>query len=289
MSRNLLISSTVAGLLAPGVAAADRVFDPLSMDRHTPTSTVGVDFGYEQWDEPPGYDHLTVFGLTVGGHYMTPGGFGGYLAVPLSYVSYDFGVGPVRFEDSELALGNIEAGFQYAKWLRPDTAMVFHVGLALPTADDDGAGAAQYYASVPRYGDLVQRLPNSTWLRVGLSPMGRSGKVFWRADIGLDLAIDDENDTNVGDLAPIFRVNIGGGVDLGGAQLLGELVTNVIDSNGGDDTASTLTIGARFKSGNLRPGVGLLLPIGFENANGQNQEYLDFALLLSLSIHIEPR
>lgn len=289
MSRNLLLASLSAALLAPGLAVADTAFDPLSMDRHTPTSTVGVDFGYEQWDEPPGYDHITVFGITVGGHYMTPGGFGGYLAVPLSYIDYDYGIGPIRFNDSELALGNIEAGFQYAKWLRPDTAMVFHAGLALPTADDDGAGLFQAYASVPRYGDLVQRWPNSTWLRLGLSPMGRSGKVFWRADLGLDLAIDDENGTNAGDIAPVFRVNVGGGVDLGSAQLLGELVTDIIDSNGGDDSASTLTLGARFVSGNLRPGVGLLFPLGFENQNGQQNDYLNFALILSLSVHIDPR
>ncbi|MBA3457503.1 MAG: hypothetical protein H0T42_30760 [Deltaproteobacteria bacterium] len=284
MSRNLLVTSTLAVLLAPAVSAADTVFDPLSMDRHTPTTTVAVDFGYEKWDEPPGYDHLTVFGLTIGGHYMTPGGFGGYLAVPLSYIDYEFNVGPVVFEDSELAIGNIEAGFQYAKWFPGNTALVFHAGLALPTADDDDAGAFQYYASVPRYGDLVQRLPDSTWLRLGLSPMGRSGKLFWRADLGIDLAIDDE-DNNVGDIAPIFRINVGGGVDLGGAQLLAELVTNVIDSDSDDDSASTLTLGARFLSGNLRPGVGLLLPVGFEN----NEEYLDFALILSLTAHIDQR
>lgn len=286
MSRKLHVALFCAALLAPGLALADTVFDPLSMDRHTPTTTVGVDFAYEQWDEPPGYDHINVLGLTVGGHYMTPEGFGGYLAVPLSYIDVEYNLGPFQSNDSELAIGNIEGGFQFAKWFRPDTAVVFHAGLALPTADDDGAGVYQFYAAAPRYGDLVQRWPNSTWLRLGLSPMGRSGKLFWRADLGLDLAVNDDN--NAGDIAPIFRVNVGGGVDLGGAQLLGELVTDVVDSNGGDDSASTLTLGARFVSGNLRPGVGLLFPIGFEN-NGQNQDYLDFALILSLSIHLDQR
>jgi len=287
MSWNRLAASTLAVLLSPALAVAepgpDRVFDPLTMDRHTPTSTVAIDFGYEQWDEPPTVNDLQVFGLTIGGHYMSPSGFGGYLAVPLSYVSID----SLLFDDSELAIGNIEAGFQYAKWFRGDTALVFHAGLALPTADDDDAGSFQAYASVPRYGDLVQRWPDSTWLRVGLSPMGRQGKLFWRADLGIDLAIDDDN--NAGDIAPVFRVNLGGGVDLGGVQLLGELVTDVIDSNGGDDSASTLAFGARFVSGNLRPGVGLLFPLGFENQNGQQNEYLDFALILSLAVHLETR
>lgn len=279
MSRNSLVSSTLAVLLAPSVSAADTVFDPLSMDRHTPTTTVGIDFGYEQWDEPPGVNDLTIFGLTIGGHYMSASGLGGYLAVPLSYVNID----SLLFDDSELALGNIEAGVAYAKWFGSSTAIVFHGGLALPTADDDGAGALQVYASVPRYGDLVQRVPDATWLRLGVSPQGRSGNLFWRADVGLDLAIDDDN--NAGDIAPILRLNVGGGVDLGKAQLLAELVTNVIDSDGGDDTASTLTIGARFASGNLRPGVGLLFPLGFDD---QQLEYLDFALLLSMAIHVDP-
>lgn len=283
MSRNLLVSSTLAVLLAPSVSAADTAFDPLSMDRHTPVTTVGIDFGYEQWDEPPGVNDISVFGLTIGGHYMSSSGLGGYLAVPLSYINID----SLIVDDSELAIGNIEGGVAFAKWFRPDTAIVFHGGIALPTADDDGVGGLQAYASVPRYGDLVQRVPNATWLRLGLSPMGRSGKLFWRADLGLDLAIADDNDA--GEIAPIFRINVGGGVDLGGAQLLAELVTDVIDSNGGDDSASTFTLGARFVSGNLRPGVGLLFPIGFENQNNGFQDYLDFALILSLSVHVDQR
>jgi len=287
MSRNRLAASTLAVLLAPALAAAepgaDRVFDPLSMDRHTPTTTFAVDFGYELWDEPPGYDHITVFGLTLGGQYMTASGLGGYLAVPLSYVDVQFNIGPFQFDESELAIGNIEAGVAYAKWFRGNTAVVFHGGLALPTADDDGAGGLQAYASVPRYGDLVQRWPNSTWLRLGVSPMGRQGKLFWRADLGLDLALDDDN---ADEISPVFRFNVGGGVDLGKVHLLGELVTDVIDSDN-DDSASTLTVGARFASGNLRPGIGLLFPLGFENSNNQNQDYLDFALLLSLAVHLE--
>lgn len=284
MSRTRLAAALLASFLAPGLALAnpDRTFDPLSMDRHTPDTTVTVDFGYEFWDDPPLYDEIGAFGLTIGGHFMSASGLGGYLAVPLSYINID----PVLFDgDSELAVGNIEAGVAYSKWVRTNTAVVFHGGLALPTADDDGPGAAQAYASVPRYGDLVQRVPNSTWLRLGVSPMGREGKLFWRADFGLDLAIDDDN--GGGDISPILRLNVGGGVDLGSVTLLGELVTNIVDNDNGDDTASTLALGARFASGNLRPGVGLLFPLGFEGSNGQQQEYLELVLLASLAVHID--
>ncbi|MDB4960460.1 MAG: hypothetical protein JWP01_459 [Myxococcales bacterium] len=262
-------------MAAPGT---DAYFDPLTMDRHTPDTTFGIDVGYEVWDEPPGYRDITVFGLNIGGHYMTPGGLGGYLNVPLSYVSLDI---PPLVNDSELALGNVEAGIAYAKRFRGNTALVLHAGVALPTADDDGAGAFQAYASVPRYGDLVQRWPNSTWLRFGLSPMGRSGVLFWRADVGLDLALDDDN---ANEISPAFHVNVGGGVDLGAAQLLGELVTNVIDTSG-DDSASTFALGARFVSGNLRPGLALMFPVGFDDTN----DALEFALVLSLAVHAASR
>jgi hypothetical protein len=282
MSRNLLFAALAASLVTPAMAQAapeDATFDPLTMDRLTPDTTFAVDFGYEVWNEPAGYRKITVFGLNVGGHYMTPGGIGGYLSIPLSYIDLDIPI--LGINDSEMALGNIEAGVAYAKRFSGNTSLVLHGGIALPTADDDGPGALQAYASVPRYGDLVQRWPNSTWLRLGLSPMGRQGILFWRADVGLDLAINDDNSSSI---SPAFHVNVGGGVDLGAAQLLGELVTNVVDSTG-DDSASTFALGARFASGNLRPGIGLLFPLGFDGLN----DNLDFALVLSLAVHVQPR
>ncbi len=276
MARMTRILFAAALLAVPAVAAAeDRYLDPLSMDRFTPESTFAAEFAYEVWDEPPGVNSLTVFGLNIGGHYVAPGGVGGYVNIPLSYVALETALGLV--DDSELALGNIEAGAMYAKQVTRDVAIVVHGGLALPTADDDGVGALQAYASVPRYGDLVQRIPNTTWLRLGVSPMGRAGKLFWRADLGADLAIDDDN--NAGDISPVMHLGLGAGLDLGTAQLLGELVTDIVDNDAGDDSASTLAIGARFASGNLRPGVGLLFPLGFEG----NDDYLQFALVVSLA------
>lgn len=268
--RTLLVAAALVG--SPVIASADVAFDPLSMDRHMPGSRINLDLGYEVWDDANGTD-TTVMGLNIGGQFVGRTGLGGYANIPLSYI----GIENLLLDDSELAIGNIEAGLVYTKWFRGNTAMVFHGGVALPTADDDGPGAFQAFASVPRYGDLVQRVPDSTWLRFGVSPMGRGGILFWRADIGLDLALDEDSSN----LSPIFRINVGGGVDLGGAQLLAELVTNIVDEQGNDDSASTLALGARFVSGNLRPGIGLLLPIGFENFDA-----LEFAVIGSLAVHL---
>ena len=48
-----------------------------------------------------------------------------------------------------------------------------------------------------------------------------------------------------------------------------------------DDTASTLSFGARFTSGDLRPGVGILLPVDFDFA----QDF-EWALLASLAFRV---
>lgn len=259
----------------------DPVFAPIAMDRFTPSTMLVVDAGYNVWDEDPGTD-ITTVGFTVGGHFVDPNsGFGGYLVAPLSYLSIQSTIGPIVVDDSELALGNVEAGGVLSKWLGPSTALVLHGGIALPTADDDGPGAFQANASTPRYGDLVQRWPNSTWLRLGVSPMGRAGQLFWRADVGLDLALDDDNATEI---SPVIRVNVGGGLDLGTAHLLAELVTNIVDDNNNpavDESTSMLSLGVRFTSGDVQPGLALLLPLGFDQSFD-----LDFALAFSLAAYV---
>jgi len=176
-------------------------------------------------------------------------------------------------------IGNLELGGLYAKRFRGDLAVVVRAGLALPTAADDDDGLVskhlQVLAAGPRYGDLVQRVPDSTWLRLGASAMGRVGALFWRGDVGVDVALDDDNARSI---SPVLRANLGGGVDLGAVQLMAELVSNVIDSDG-DDSASTLAIGAQFASGSLQPGIALVLPLGLED----NLDYLDFAIVASLA------
>lgn len=265
----------------PDVLFADAIFDPLTMDHHTPLSTLDADLAYVAYDEPNNVD-VTVMGITIAGQYVTSRGVGGYLSIPMSYLDADTPFGQLFPNDSALALGNLEVGGLWSTFLGSETALLLHAGLALPTASDDEIAAYQSLASAPRWGDFVERVTNSTWLRLGFSPMGRvAGKLFWRADIGIDLALDEDNAVTY---SPVLRVNVGGGVDLGTAHLLAELVTNVLDTNpdNGDNTASTLSIGARFVSGNLRPGVAIILPVDF------NAQLLDpdFAIALSLAARL---
>jgi hypothetical protein len=260
----------ICAAAAPAAAdrrVADRVHDTHTMDRLTPETTFGVELGYEVWDGDSAVD--TVLGLTVGGQYVSESGAGGYLVLPLSYLSTDDIVTPIGTleGESEMVLGNIEVGGMYARPLGRDADLVFRLGVALPTADDDAdVGLLQPYASVPRYGDLVLRWPNSTWLRMAFSPMGRAGIFFWRADVGVDLMIDDDDHAGT-DISPIVRVNVGGGLDLGDFEVGAELVTNVTspENDASDETASTLGLGARFGTGKAQPGVALILPVGFDD------------------------
>ena len=225
--------------------------------------------------DTPQNTKLSVISINLAGHFVGPAGLGGYLAIPLTNVDVDF---PLLGNDSELAFGNLEIGGLWAKNFGP-TDLVLHGGVALPTADDDGVGAYQALGAIPRFGDFVQRVPDTSWLRLGASPMGRGGQFFWRADVGLDLALDDDT---TAEISPVFHLSVGGGFDLGAAQLLLELVnvfTSPADDNA-DNSASTLTLGARFDAGSVKPGVGLLLPL----ANDDLTDDLDMALVVSLAI-----
>jgi hypothetical protein len=270
----MVTAAAIAGL-ATAVAAEPReqTFDSLSIGRHTPVSAFSFELGYEVWDDNA-FSELDVISLKLAGHWVTRTGVGGYVVLPMTYID----VATAVSEDSELALGNIEGGALYAKWFGR-TAVVFHGGIALPTAQDEGVASLQLFGSFTRLADVPLHVIDSTWLRLGLSPMGRSGKLLWRADVGLDLALDED----AIELSPIIHLNVGGGVDLGAAQLLVELANSFADpeDNNIDDSASTLAFGARFAAGNLQPGVGILLPIDFDGAD----DY-EWALLASLAVRV---
>jgi hypothetical protein len=286
------LAFAVASLLVPAVASAepmrkaDRVHDLHSTDRLTPVSSVAFEAGYLVFDDDTLGDP-TVFGFDVAGHVVTDSGAGGYVVLPLAFLSYETVMaGPiVIFEgDSEVALGNIEVGGLYSKRIGRNADLIVHGGVGLPTADDDGVGALQSIASTPRYGELVQRVPNATWLRLGVSPMGTAGPMFWRVDVGVDLALAEDDDA-ADTLSPVLRVNLAGGIDLGPADVSAELVTNVVnpENDEADETASTLTIGTRFDGESIQPGFGLIIPVGFDDI----EDTVDLAIAFSLVGHMK--
>lgn len=280
-------------LLAAGhanLAFADEeapdVGDPLTMNSLTPVSTFGLEVGVPIWDPDDQNASLTTVGINLHGHYVHESGVGGYLTVPLSFVSYHVDIPVLEdIDDSEFSIGNVEIGGMYSKWLR-HFAVVSHIGVALPTNSADNpstgnlfpAGSFSPFATAPRYTDLVDRIHESTWLRLGSSLMGRQGKLFWRGDLGIDIGLDE--DENSDKLSPTYYFNVGGGVDLGSVMIHVELDTLVTDTDG-DDTNTVLAFGARFKSGKLRPGISMFLPLGWDN----NIDW-DFGFGVSILSHL---
>jgi hypothetical protein len=244
------------------VAAAQRYLPsaptPMTMDRQDGSSMFGLQLGFGFFDEPPGVD-IMALGAQVYGQYVSPGGLGGYGILPFNYVSVDSGPD----EDSEGAVGDIELGLLYAVPTR-QVEWVFHGGVALPTASDDPDGqTANLLGSFMRFTDIVLAYPETTSLRLGVSPIMRSGQLVLRADIGLDVPVagpgDDEPD-------PILRLNIGGGVDTGSFALLGELVNShsTDEANNDNDWVNLLTITGRFRTGSVQPGVAIGFPLDEE-------------------------
>jgi hypothetical protein len=271
--KSTIVSLCVLGL-ASTVAAdtlGDPTFDSLSMGRHTPMTTLSFELGYEVWEEPGNTD-ITLMPINIAGHFIGNSGVGGYFTLPLTYIDVENVFG----DDSGMVLGNIELGGIYTKFFSR-TALLFHAGIGLPTAQDEDIAPAQIYGAFTRLSDLPLRVIESTWLRLGISPMGRAGSFVWRADAGIDLALDED----ASEISPIFHLNVGGGIDLGGATLLAELVNVFTDDEVGDDDATTFAVGARFASGNLRPGVGLLFPIDLDAA-----ENFEWALVGSLAVRL---
>lgn len=282
MRRILIILVALVAMPASSFAQSGSLFfDPISMDRLTPVTTLSFDIGYEVWDQAGNTD-VNVIGIQAGGHFVDQRtGFGGYANLPLSYVEVNGNFFGFDLNRSDLMLGNLEAGGMFTKWLSSAT-LVFHGGIAFPTANDSSQLAGlQDLANSPRYGDFVLRDPNTTWLRLGVSPMGRSGNFLWRADLGIDLALNDDN-PDAFQYSPVMHLSLGAGIDLGSAVLLGELVNLLLDNPQGDDSSSTLSLGARFGTGKLAPGVSLILPLGFDG----DSDFERFAIAASLSARL---
>jgi hypothetical protein len=258
---------------------ADRDHDWSGLDRLTGRSELWLDAGWVDMSGGSTIDlsKVTVVRFDLGGEFVSKEGFGAYGLVPLSVLSFPdttFGVPPVSFTingETDTAFGNIELGGLYA--LRTAKAdAVFRLGFALPTAETGNAEATfGPFSAATRLGDLVDVWPHTTWLRMSASPTARFGPLFLRGDFGVDVTIaHDDTYTKIG---PIVRLGLGGGVDLGAADVTVELMNLFLnqDGNNADNSWQELTIGARYTEGAAHPGLSIGIPLGvgagYDNAN----------------------
>lgn len=265
MIRTLALVAPLLGVILVGepAAHAQRAPDMATLDRGDGITKIGIDLGFTVL-EFPAYE--SALRAEVYGQYVTRSGFGIYGALPLAR---SFG-GATEAEDPEppdllpnnaSAVGNFEVGALYVVTRSPRLSFVFRGGLALPTASSGrDASATLFSATFPRLTDVA--LASDAWyLRLGFSPLIYVDKLFFRADIGLDIGFDDDDGT--GDENELLRLNVGAGVDLGPVALGVELVNlaTLDDFGDGEEFLHSLAVTLRFMGKELQPFLAVGAPI----------------------------
>ena len=239
----------------PFEAAASTSTGFLTLDRGDESSFVDVSLATSFFEgEDPDFNAR----MELYGQYITPGGTGGYLGLPVSYLAID--------DDSFTAVGNIEIGGLHNLQLNPKTNLVLRGGIALPTASDDFEKLFASLANInARYTDLVGVIPELTTLRIAASPVHRSGQAYLRADGGLDVPFSSDDNS---DPDPLIRINLAAGLVVGKGTVGLEIVTIGTTGDVGDGQdrfQHTVALSGRFHLGSAELFGGLVLPAGSDN------------------------
>jgi len=143
-------------------------------------------------------------------------------------------------QDADTALGNLEMG-AFVPGAFGGAATLFRVGLVLPTARAKGENGRTLGANIwPRLTDYIGQIPDSTAVRLSISPIAHSGAFFFRGDFGADLRFGDDGE----DESIIVRANLGVGARVSRVRVTLEM-TNVgnVDVPGADGFAQTVGVG----------------------------------------------
>ncbi len=282
------LAAVVALVLGTGAgsAAADQAppagEDPgcALLDRADGVNRAGAAIGWSALENNEVVD-ITALRMDLFGQWLHPDfGVGGYAVLPVSYARADPDAGATN---AEWAIGDAELGAVARRTLAPTLDVAAHLGVTLPTAPEETftaaevSGFANSFAIWARPNDLVQAYPEASYLRLGLSPIHRSGHLFARADAAVDVPLHSGADE---DLLTLGRLNaaVGAENERGGVML--ELVDVIAleepDNDGDDRVLSFLGL-----TGVFRPAAGwqispsVLIPLDEAIRNG-----VDFAVLL---------
>jgi hypothetical protein len=245
----------VIAALVPSIAAADEL-GFVTMDRQARGTAVGVQVGYHELADDE-LDQLTATRLEIYGHHQLAGKpFGLYGQLAMSRIFIDDA-------DDASGMGNLELG-GYWMIARPGMDLALRAGVSLPTADDDLEGfLSNALTMTERLVDFANMVPDTTLLRLSASPILQRGAMFFRADLGLDIPIEDDVIEDV-----LFHANVGVGLRAGDVALTGELVTvgNLTSDDGDLDerTISTAAISARANLGKVDPYASVIVPLDEE-------------------------
>lgn len=211
------------------------------------------------------------------GQYVTPSRAGGYAALPVSFLYND--------DESETAVGNLELGALYNLRASPRTAIALRAGVMLPTADDDPGGILlNYLTAYSRFTDVASTRVDRTFLRLAASPTHRAGGFFLRADLGLDLVVDEPEGA---DSDPTLRVNLGAGFSNGAVAVMGELVSvgTTRESDPGDERFDhAVAVAVR---GGMGSGIQGFAAVLFPLDEASSPLAVDFAVIAGTRVPFE--
>jgi hypothetical protein len=259
-------------LIGPEEPSPDPTRSPsfVLIDRFNSVSMAGAELTVLDLDGP---DRSRVFRGQIAGRYVdATRHVGGYLELPYSFLTGS--------EDTR-AIGNAEIG---GLLVRPNAggpthAFVFHAGVTLPTGSTGDGAAVNARAALARPADVYLALPGATSFRIGASSVFRNKDVFGRVDLGFDLNVDVRRTDNRAD--PVLTLNLGFGVLLGRAALLGEVSNAYVVNDSGlsheDKLINVAAISLRVDAGRVFPYLSFLVPF-----DGDSSEVLDSALTIGL-------
>jgi hypothetical protein len=259
-------------VLVPTVAAADDAPAFVTLDRGDATSRVGVEASYEinnTSNAGPGASE-TVVRFEAHGQYVDPGlRVGGYAQFPITYVS----TSDPNTSESSTGIGNAELGALYVPRINDHFDLVLRAGVTLPTGSTDLDGAiGNAIGALSRLTDFYLSIPHGTSLRLAASPLWHSGMLFARADAGIDINLDDDNDGTGMNADKVVRLDGAIGVDLGQFSLSLESV-NVYDtpSSGeqsggfGSQWINEGAVAGRLRSGMFQPYAAVVFPLDHDS------------------------
>lgn len=243
------VTSRASALQATAAAPAT-----LTLDRMDAGTRLGVQVGFDKVDRVKLSDGF-LMRYELHGQAILPNRLAGlYGQLPFSHL-FDFNAADAT------ALSNLDVGVFLLP--RHNSDLILRVGLALPTGSENLERVLTNIAtSYERLTDFLLSAPNYTILRLSVSTVQDSPTIFFRADLGFDVVLDQP--TNPGAPSAYLRANGAAGVHLGGADLSLELVNfgSLNGTNQGDlgrRFMHTLAVGVsthgpdQFRAGTVFP------------------------------------
>ena len=261
--------SSVPPVTAPASTAPAPEASPfVTMFPQDGTTKVDIDAAYLFVKNNGGDTSTTVFRGDLFAQYVDPhSGLGGYATIPFTHSSGD-GM-------SVNSLGGLEVGGVFVRRLEEQsTSIVVHAGLVLPTVSTDETSLVGLVSAVTRLPELYATIPDAVTLRIGISPIFRSGPLFVRLDANFDANLSAQNETE----KPGFELDAGIGYDAGKVVVMAE-VTNVILTGDNDSvTLDVAALSARVDLGKVKPYAALTIPL-----DDDTRQIMNAAITVGLS------